>query len=67
MEERTINHLIHLREEIAQIRLGDLAKEYGRNSWQVNNYKRRNGIYTIDFNKAPNLQRQTASNKAAVE
>lgn len=36
-----MNHIIQLRQEIAQERLMDLLKQYGMKSTRVNNYKNR--------------------------
>ena len=36
-----MNNLVQLRQEIAKMRLMDLAKEYGKDSERVNNYRKR--------------------------
>lgn len=38
-----MNHLAHLRQEIAKMRLKDLVEEYGKEAGQVKSYRRRMG------------------------
>ncbi len=64
-----MNQLVQLRQEIAKMRLVDLAKEHGKDSSRVNNYRRKMGdmiTTTKELDKAPVQQkRELATNKVA--
>lgn len=54
-----MNQLIQLRQEIAKMRLVDLAKEHGKDSSRVNSYRRKMGdmIAAKELDKAPVQQK----------